>query len=145
MPQNPTTESPNFKDILSGMQNSYRELFVNQNCRKEIENVIKALGENKPLLEMEEIKSAGFSTIFLPFHRNTIISENNEEISLIDFLEKNNYPAEMIAFCRLSGEIESMTDTLHLESEEPSNEFKLKLKGKLKEFLGCLGGVKGFG
>lgn len=120
---------------------SFENIFVRQNCKQDIVDVVYALEHAQPILLVIEEQNASFSTIFSPFHAGQIIPFNFMRLA-----SKYHFSEKLVYFFELAGEIEDMTDeyAIYGDEEEPSKEEKEKLLYKLKEFLSMLPNVVEF-
>lgn len=120
-------------EFYQALTNSFENIFIEQNSRQDILKIIRAIENDKPILDLMENKAGSFSTIFLPFHEGNIYPYHFENIC-----QKYNIDKKLIEFCKLAGEIESITADYAIYEKEPSKKKKLVLLGKLKEFLKIL-------
>lgn len=106
---------------------SFEHLFTHQHCEEDIRSVVCAIKESRPIAPLLHTAKGSFSTIFLPFH-----------IGKADVHSLATRRPRFRAFCALSGAIESLTDTMSLEGEEPAEHQKRELLPLLVEFLSML-------
>lgn len=128
----------NLQENLTGMLHSFEELFLHQNAQADIATLITAIQQNEAILSIVENSHGSFSTIFLPFHGNTIL-ENGE--CLID---SPSLATELKSFCEIAATIESTTDTWATLQQEPSEELKQQLLPQLQTFLKQLPTIETF-
>jgi hypothetical protein len=121
------------KEFYQKLKNSFKHIFVEQNSKDEILCIIKAIENNEPILDLMENASGSFSTIFLPFHWNEIYPYHFKKIS-----KKYNLTKKLIEFCKLAGEIESITSNYAFYEKEQNGKEKAFLLSKLKEFFKIL-------
>jgi hypothetical protein len=120
-------------EFYQTLENSFRNIFVEQNSRQDIIKITKTIESKKPILNLMESEAGSFSTLFLPFHGGCIYPYNFKKIC-----QKYNVNKNLIRFCKLAGEIESLTVDYAIYEKEPSSKEKLILLSKLKEFLKIL-------
>ena len=113
--------------------NSFKHIFVEQNSKNDILNVIEAIENEIPILDLMETESGSFSTIFLPFHGGEIYPHYFKKM-----YQKYDFDKKLIEFYKLAGEIESLTNDYAIYEKEPSKKDKSALLVKLKEFLKIL-------
>jgi len=110
---------------------SFKNLFVDQNCKQEILDMIKAIEEGRPILDIADSEKGTFSTIFEPFHFG------NWEIQRF-FRQGLPSNPNYWQFSGLAADIESMTDEYVIRENEPEEEERKELLGYLKKFIEIL-------
>lgn len=110
---------------------SFKNLFVDQNCKQEIVDMIKAIEEGRPILDIADNEKGTFSTIFEPFHFGGIDTQ---------YFFKQGLPSNSNywRFSGLAADIESMTDKYVIREDEPDEEERKELLGYLKKFIEIL-------
>jgi len=114
----------NMKKVI----NSYDHIFGDGIALKEIQQVVSALEQKKPILDLLEEGRGSFSTIFTPFHAGTITTEGL-------LFRQMNFPASCLVFMEDCAKIESLTDDVPAKEVEPDEKTKNELLQALRHFL----------
>ncbi|MDO8469143.1 MAG: hypothetical protein Q7S29_05290 [Candidatus Peribacter sp.] len=137
-----TESSPPSEDVQNaqlfkrGLLEAFEHLFVQTQCQREIAEVVKSLEQRRPIVSLMQPDKGSFSTIFLPFHAGGV---RFRAIAKSCPLHPN-----LLEFCALAGKIESLSDTMGITGEEPSEADKEELLPLLEEFLAVLPSSKEF-
>ncbi|MFA5273344.1 MAG: hypothetical protein WC353_04235 [Candidatus Peribacter sp.] len=134
------TENPSLtleiQKFYAELQKSFANIFARQRCRQDIAEVIETLEQKRPIADLLESHRGSFSTIFVPFHSGDVRFQT---------IAKNySFHSKLLEFCTLAGTIESLTDTMSITGEEPSEKDKAKLLPLLKTFLAILPSSEAF-
>lgn len=118
------------QEFYTQLQKSFANLFRHKHCEQDIAEMIKALEQKQPIANLLESHGGSFSTIFVPFHSGD---------TRFQAIAKNySFLPELLEFCTLAGKIESLSDTMGITGEEPTELDKAMLLPLLKEFLAIL-------
>lgn len=118
------------QEFYTELHKSFTNLFTHQHCEQNIAEVMKALEQKQPIADLLESPGGSFSTIFVPFHSG--------DTRFQAIAKSFPFHPKLLEFCALAGKIESLTDTMGITGEEPSEADKEKLLPLLKEFLAIL-------
>ncbi|MCF7844935.1 MAG: hypothetical protein K9M03_03865 [Kiritimatiellales bacterium] len=128
-----TLENKTLLKFYDSLKESFYKLFVEQNSKENIVNVIYAIRQDKPVLPIMEAYTGSFSTIFLPFHAGMTYPFDFKNLS-----SKHKMHPKLIEFCKLAAQIEGITDEMATFNKEPPVQPKENLKIALEKFLEIL-------
>jgi len=111
-------------------------LFTHQHCEQDIAEVIKALEQRRPIVNLMQPVKGSFSTIFVPFHSG--------DVRFQAIAKNHSFHPKLLEFCTLAGKIESLSDTMGITGEEPTEQDKAMLLPLLKTFLAILPSSEAF-
>ena len=132
----PSADMQNAQLFKQGLLEAFEQLFVQTQCQRDIAKVMKTLEQKQPIADLLESYGGSFSTIFVPFHSG--------EIRFQTIAKNHSLHPKLLEFCTLAGTIESLTDTMSITGEEPSEKDKAKLLPLLKTFLAILPSSEAF-
>lgn len=107
---------------------SYDHIFGDGVALNEIQQMVYALEQRNPILDLLEEGRGSFSTIFTPFHAGTITAKGL-------LFRQMNFPASCLVFMEDCAKIESLTDDLSAIEVEPDEKTKNELLQALRHFL----------
>jgi hypothetical protein len=118
----------NADKIMQQIIASYEHIFGDGSALQEIHNLIHALEQDKPVLDLLESSRGSFSTIFVPFHAGTITADGIQFRHL-------NLPPPCLEFMENCAKIESLVDELPAREVEPDGNTRKQLVVALRNFL----------
>lgn len=116
-------------ELMTQIIESYDHIFSDGTALAEIRNLVSALEQKKPILDLLENARGSFSTIFTSFHAGTITAEG------IQFRHMS-LPKACLTFMEDCARIESLTDDVPAKEVEPDENTRNELLQALRSFLG---------
>jgi len=115
-------------ELMTQIIESYDHIFSDGTALAEIRNLVSALEQKKPILDLLEEGRGSFSTLFTPFHAGTITAEGL-------LFRQMNFPASCLVFMEDCAKIESLTDEAPVWEIEPDEKTRNELLRSLRNFL----------